>query len=621
MYAVAYGCALRTETDTNLEKIATFVYNKVFEKGNPPAHILLRDYARNIIEYAFYKKLVSQIDMKLVRPPYRSKFPDSLPSTEDIKQYNADNKDSDDKSEKEKNRIFSQIHFSTIYWDFGKYTIENALRNFTPISFTRESEFKIFKQSLTRDQRRFVNAIASNIEMQALLNEKKEDGIKKIGDQHIENFIAETLQFYQQFSDALAESLKPEDWMQFQNKYVPYLHGKYTNNQFPRGSIKFEPIKNWIVKRSFELGYDIESHYEFDSLVDRFNSYGHEKKIERIGKKYQWIALHEIIALLADNYYFKEDEWSSKEKRGFFQGPWQQHLRDIDPIFITHKNQEDTDDNFAVIRNRQQKKWWFDTDYSYWDQATDQWINNLLDLPDPGNIILRKDEHNEEWLYLKVNANWEEPKEVGQERYDRVRKEIYYLINAYLVRKKDFKKNIEGISNKNFFGRWMPETYTVSTSLFNRENYWSPVAIKNNKNSKKWETIHDTKLQVMITTNEAVGEMTEDDSGAHFRFDMPSKALFEGMELSYAPVDGSFKNSKGEVVVFNISSHGVIIRKKELMAFLEKNNYEIIWTLLGEKNAIAGSSLRDNNQLRAISGVFYLEGSKVIGTLSISNRH
>jgi len=56
-------------SDEGLEELALWVYREVFEDGRPPAHILLRDYARGIIELAARCGLDLEIDMERVRPP------------------------------------------------------------------------------------------------------------------------------------------------------------------------------------------------------------------------------------------------------------------------------------------------------------------------------------------------------------------------------------------------------------------------------------------------------------------------------------------------------------------------------------------------------------------------
>lgn len=83
IYAVAYGVALRTSSTEGLSKLALYIYDTIFKRGVPPNNILLRDYARNVIEYAAYKIDGFHVNMKKVRPPYNGMLP-QWPTDEEI---------------------------------------------------------------------------------------------------------------------------------------------------------------------------------------------------------------------------------------------------------------------------------------------------------------------------------------------------------------------------------------------------------------------------------------------------------------------------------------------------------------------------------------------------------
>ena len=85
-----------------------------------------------------------------------------------------------------------------------------------------------------------------------------------------------------------------------------------------------------------DLGWTVERFGQFDFNINRYSNYGREaKKPERMGKKYQWIAYHEFLARISDNFEFKVDPWS--DKPGKFEGPWQLFVRDIDPSCLLKK--------------------------------------------------------------------------------------------------------------------------------------------------------------------------------------------------------------------------------------------------------------------------------------------
>lgn len=54
LLAVAYGVALRNRNFEDIKPLVKYIYNEIFCKDNDYTHILLRDYARSIIEYGMY---------------------------------------------------------------------------------------------------------------------------------------------------------------------------------------------------------------------------------------------------------------------------------------------------------------------------------------------------------------------------------------------------------------------------------------------------------------------------------------------------------------------------------------------------------------------------------------
>jgi hypothetical protein len=86
----------------------------------------------------------------------------------------------------------------------------------------------------------------------------------------------------------------------------------------------------WIYARILELGYRDDFFAEHDVLhPDVLYTYSGQmyNRHERIGKKYQWIALHEYLARLSDNCL---PQWGSYGATAY-NGPWEMLMRDIDP--------------------------------------------------------------------------------------------------------------------------------------------------------------------------------------------------------------------------------------------------------------------------------------------------
>lgn len=131
LFAVSFGVVIRLENYAYLKELGEYIYNTIFNKDEVYPHILLRDYAKNIIDYLSYIEVALNIDFDKTIPPYISEFPqiDDLPKNEDIDKY----------QDRDKNYHQSYIISSMMtnngpgiggYGDFGRYVFERQLYDF-----------------------------------------------------------------------------------------------------------------------------------------------------------------------------------------------------------------------------------------------------------------------------------------------------------------------------------------------------------------------------------------------------------------------------------------------------------------------------------------------------------
>jgi hypothetical protein len=128
-------------------------------------------------------------------------------------------------------------------------------------------------------------------------------------------------------------------------------------------------VLDWVAKS----GWTSDRFGEFDSRV---RGHGREEhKAERIGKKYQWIAYHEGLARISDNFRIQSGQ-SYRE--------WSLDLRDIDPGLLL--SAMPTDDG-----ERPSFTWW--NPHPGIDLAPNEtittWIASTTNLPDPRRVIGR----------------------------------------------------------------------------------------------------------------------------------------------------------------------------------------------------------------------------------------
>ncbi|MDD3772674.1 MAG: ATP-binding protein [Weeksellaceae bacterium] len=464
LYAVAYGCVLRNQEDKkNLKVLAEWIYENIFKDNKPPVHILLRDYTRGVIEVALRNGIKLEIDENKINPPYESKWPKRIPSEEELKKkYYPE----DFFKYKTKDRGFLDIWISVLGGgDFDRYIIGTnswscawSGRKLASSEPNRKKLLENFKDNLSTKQKELLEKATNpffGIDLSEMFKHIKvfepstemklsEEEIKQ---QEIEEKNKQTKAFIE-FEKSLQEVKKSY----FKKEIKPFLDDRGIIND-PLENFDLKIAQRWIFNRVVELGYDPKLHGEFDIFVNYNRADRAAHKAERIGKKYQWIAYHEFIALVSDHFEFKGDSLSNLDED--YKGPWNPHVRDIDPSFII---QNDSNIKQSATFSQWKSKIGH---YDAWEnKKTDvDWIKTNDDLPNPKNIIQIIDDNKNDWLMLQGFVKWEEMTPPEYKKYDIQVREVLYMIKSYIVEKNDAKKFYEWAKKQNFMGRWMPESH------------------------------------------------------------------------------------------------------------------------------------------------------------------
>lgn len=110
--AIYSAIILRAEKEY-AEKMISYITTNIVDEGKWPQNVLIRDYLRNIFEYAYYREWCSKEEVESVRPPYKSRkhIPDKA-CTEEMKDA-----------------------YSSLYWncqssDFAVYTIPTEVSDY-----------------------------------------------------------------------------------------------------------------------------------------------------------------------------------------------------------------------------------------------------------------------------------------------------------------------------------------------------------------------------------------------------------------------------------------------------------------------------------------------------------
>ena len=340
VYAVVYGVVMRSHDLTGVGNLALLVYNKVFFSGTPPAHILIRDYTRGIIERAIHLGCNLELHEQLIRPPYRSIWP-SIPCEDCVENlfpsWEQASWDSED-LEWARNRIRRSVMSD----DFSHYVIgDDSSSNWLSIGLNEElwqspEERRQVLVSKLSDTERLAweefGAAKASLPPSAYLkpieivdesgNVVETLNLTKIqvDKDEVQRARAKVDLAYEQLVVELTEEHRDE-WESIERDDEDWVA-----RQGPRFDKRL--IQRYILWRVFDLGWNKEGFGFFDRFCIVYSGRAAAKP-ERIGKKYQWIAYHEILAYISDHFQYRERYGAHGEHH--YQGLWQEHLRNIDP--------------------------------------------------------------------------------------------------------------------------------------------------------------------------------------------------------------------------------------------------------------------------------------------------
>lgn len=605
LFAVAYGVALRTSSDDNLEKLARYVYDTLFKHGNPPKDILLRDHARNIVEYAYYKTGLSRVNMRKVRPPYSSILP-KWPTDEEVEHLHIDYDDPDFKKKQgaEQNQIWESVKGGLA--DFWNKLAEPKIDNFYPITIAEEKACQKAERLFKGDMKKIVRLLSEGKAVRVLNDQKESKSYRdKLFDTLCEGM--EKMLTVEQLK-AMKEVIIP-----FYVKEIP-LRKRYYRRFETNG------VRNWLVKRAYELGFDVKLHGRYDRFAKDWTFRNSERRIDRIGKKYQWIAFHEIMGILSDNYKF-EDDYANEGSGGYelFHGTWQSYLRNINPSMVAREKAIDNE-----LPEEVEHMWYEEETFGNWDYdgSDESWTSLVRDLPDPASMIQKVDDKGTEWLTLNNSKSWDEPKDIGKEKheYKLKRHDACLYVDAIILKREDVEQAIKSLDGRNLWGA-VEFPSDDWQNLVNREKYWSPAYKDVYRNKTDWsDTIDGLNVPFIVATEKACGHIEDDQSGTISKYSIPCRRLFEGLGMDYDAHDGQYVDNKGNTIAITYGYDQILVKKAPLLEFLEQNGLTILWIVRGEKRVYVSGGMGCLCEYDPC-GIYYLDGSKnPVGTLKTYKR-
>lgn len=680
VYAAAYGVAMRSSDPAVVGALAERVYAHVFApESGPPAHILLRDYARGVLERALWLGTPLEAAPERFRPPYRSVWP-SIPSEEEVKALEIERVAKQDQqpeqdADSEPDVISydggspdwsrQRIRFSVMHDDFARYVIGtnsslepwlSLARTDAPWQSPAERLAAVVSQLLPEERAAWDAFVAADQAVARVTPlwvrvARRDPGVAEAGSEVVP-------------ADAPADGVRDVAWVDRANgtdqadeqpagdedhsspelqaarcewdraaaaldAVLTDAHAERLTALVREGALGYgrgEPprldlglLQRYVLWRVFDLGWTTKRFGRFDRFAIGYH--GREaRKAERIGKKYQWIAYHEILAYVTDHFQFYSQVWGDSAERSY-DGPWQEHLRDIDPSTTLRRLPEKDDAGNRV------PVWWVPHVYDGWQDPPDAhaWAARTDDLPPVTALLAPTDPGGSAWCSLAGAHAWRQPVPSDRSTSELPKREVWYLPTAYLVRAEDRDAFMRWAEGADFWGRWMPDVPEVYR-LFLGEYGWAPASryfgAPPVDGTRRWvRPGKECPVDVRVAAFEYLRESSTFDCAVDdsFRLYLPPDDLVTDLGLRWRGPCADFVDAAGDVVVFDPAAHepgpgALLVRRSTLQAFLKREGLALCWAMLGEKRVLGpdvdgrgGFSLR-------MDGVYTLDGDDIRGS-------
>jgi len=525
---------------TDLRNLGQQVYDTVFRNGRPLPHVAFRSYAKGVVDTAVNAKCAIKFGKGKITPPYSSRWIGSLPSLRSLcKKFGGESYDDNKTGGR---RIYHSItdgdfraYEMGCAWDWSVRKIGCTEEPFlltykrfkSALGYNAKESFDVYERALSDDQQEKRDIFSG---LSSKRRSPDSDSAEKDLLQNLD--VAQT-----KFFRRIQPDLKRRDW-----------HSDETHEQ--------EFLQRWLLHRVSTLGWTHQRFNEFDS-----GSFGHSReayKAERIGKKYQWIALQEICARQSDNFEFVIDTYRSNSQERL-NGWWMSDFRDIDPSNLLAST-------FDHLEEETDSCWWVTSKYDSWLKHGTKlgWLKATDDLPNPVELLsVLNPSDQTEWSLLQGVIRWSHEEKLGSlETKEPESQNLLYSLTSYLVKAQDLPRMWNWFADQNWENEnWPNASARVHYCL--HEHFQLPAFDKVVENEWIVDAFYSRIVPpcpIMLTNDEYLAEKsTHDCSIANtFNIRLPSQWIAENMHLKMGARNASFFDAKGNLISFDPSTsmHG-----------------------------------------------------------------
>ncbi len=328
--------------------------------------------------------------------------------------------------------------------------------------------------------------------------------------------------------------------------------------------------------------------------------------VERIGKKYLWVAMYQLASRLHDHVEKKRDPWMPTPLR-----------RPL--ILIEERKLDPTLPRGSGSGAEEKDRWWAivrDTENLGTKVDDREWVAAEDDVPCLGEVLRSVEHGGQQWRRLVSYSTWGRPDD--ERREDGSYRQMWMHLQSYFVEAEDGEVAWRRLRGRNFFGSWMPGAGSFPYG-FVGEYPWASAYRTEPEEWRGGGSLTAAGFDCEAAWSELVVEWEYDATVEEGRrVCVPARRWFESGELWWDRRDGY--GMVGGKTVFrdpSIAQGGataLLADGDELPRRLEGLGTSLIWAAVGEKWILGGRGT-DVGPRRTFSQIARLEadGSFRIG--------
>jgi hypothetical protein len=584
LLAACYGAMMQGVDRSGCKAVASAVWTNYFAGDRtPPLNLLARDYALGSLLYARAAgQLPPEVDIEAGKAKFTSPWPLEPVTDEDLKEYSKKGYG---------DSIFSSTEENG---DFGNYTLSAWLNDIMnlPRAFAGQTTQQLYK----RWESDFaIKATVAQLEaytdlLRASLNYRQRPERDWFSEKSREES-ARLWEELEQANMALKDQLSSKMFTEYSGFAEQHLLEATRMNDDGRRPPEFghATVRRWICARAHAMGWAEKLFEKFDEGPHIFHERIGNHRVERIGKKYQHIALAEVTARMTDNLAMCSYHDDGK-LRAFEYGPSGRYMKkDIDPSILVRSTQESGWSSTPVT-------WWTPSSPQLPSGDTDlllAWVAVESDLSNGPEEIEVVSSNSRQWLVVHSFRHWKVP---GQSRRNHA--DAWSHITCLVTRlgagatlAKDLLSKQRGDSSR------LSDEGSLETFL--GEHGWRDG--KEIKLSKGASIGIATPYAGIVESLTAEGNTEDNSVEESFTLHLPSAAAMKLLDLRLrSGKKPEYVDAAGELRWQDPSLHtrgagAGVVSRDYFLERLAQAGLEPVWILAGEKNVYAGQDFRGGN--------------------------